>query len=129
MCWGAAANDKNGCERTRKRDRDSQTPMRDRGEMNETTAADKALGDPPPDPLGFSACVPIPKGEKAGRHKAAPSVLAPGSALGSVPTVALSSAQVKRNCIMPSPVPEFEISPRACGPGESFKKRHQDGLA
>ena len=45
--------------------------------------------------------MPIPKGGKdRAALGAAPSVLAPGSALGSVPTVALSSAQVKRNCTM-----------------------------
>ncbi len=46
-------------------------------------------------PEGFIAWVPIPKGEgKTGDARATrPSVLAPGAALGSVPTVALSSAQ------------------------------------
>jgi hypothetical protein len=48
--------------------------------------------------MGFIALMPIPKGigKMGGRSLTAthPSVLAPGSALGSVPTVALSSAQV-----------------------------------
>ena len=42
---------------------------------------------------GFSAWLPIPKARQ-GSIVLPPSVLAPGSALGSVPTVALSSAQV-----------------------------------
>ena len=43
--------------------------------------------------VGFSAWVPIPKGRQGGIVPP-PSVLAPESALGSVPTVALSSAPV-----------------------------------
>jgi hypothetical protein len=44
--------------------------------------------------VGFSAWVPIPKGRPGGIVPP-PSVLAPESALGSVPTVALSSGQVR----------------------------------
>ena len=32
--------------------------------MGADSGGSKALGDPPPDPLGFNALVPIPKGEK-----------------------------------------------------------------
>src|SRR5215472_16368451 len=62
MCRGAAASDKNGCERTRKRDRES-IAQELAGEGPDALRCE-ALGDPPPDPLGFSALVPIPKGEK-----------------------------------------------------------------
>src|ERR1700732_5354426 len=87
MGRGAAAYDKNGCERTRKRDHDEQTdhrPLERRPLQKDTVAARcQALGDPPPDPLGFSALMPIPKvGKKEGGIKPPPSVLAPGSALG-----------------------------------------------
>src|SRR5437016_3911051 len=73
MFWGAAAHDKNGCERTRNRDRDSQAIMQHRDDRSVLSPRGaKALGDPPPDPLGFSALVPIPKGEKTGRHLVPP---------------------------------------------------------
>ena len=89
MGRGAAAGDKNGCERTRKRDHDSQThprPRRRVGFIPEVASP------------GFSALCQsrMTEGGIVPPH----SVLAPGSALRSVPTVALSSAQVKGNCIM-----------------------------
>ena len=113
MGRGAVAYEKNDCDRTRKRDHDNPTDRRLlKGDID--AARDKALGDPPPDPLGFNALMPIPKGgKKVGRHLAAPSVLAPGSALGSVPTVALSSAQVERNYSMPAAVSGTKPGPTA----------------
>src|ERR1700676_1502179 len=89
MGRGAAAGDKNGCERTRKRDHDSQThprPRRRVGFIPEVASP------------GFSALCQsrMTEGGIVPPH----SVLAPGSALRSVPTVALSSAQVKGNYIM-----------------------------
>jgi transposase len=57
-----------------------------------------AMGAPPPNPRDLPPDAnPGDKKDERGRTDPPPSpVLAPGSALGSVPTVALSSAQVKR---------------------------------